>query len=129
MRISDWSSDVCSSDLVMADENDRKPLVRPQPVDQPQDLAADHCVQRGRRLVGDQKSWIMRNRHCDHHPLALPARKLVGVLAQPLFRPVDADIGKCLGKALPAIGRASWRERVCQYGWISGGDDTIKKKK
>src|SRR3546814_12105201 len=54
----------------------------------------------------------MRNRHCDHPPLALPARKLVGVLAQPLFRPVDADIGKFLGKALPVV-RADGFGKLC----------------
>src|SRR3546814_11056383 len=26
------------------------------------------------------------------------------------------------------LGRASWRERVCRAGWISGGGESIKKK-
>src|SRR3546814_19219145 len=61
----------------------------------------------------------MRNRHCDHHSLALPARKLVGVLAQPLLRPVDADIGKCLGKALPVV-RADGFDKLCADAKLRG---------
>src|SRR3546814_18006845 len=65
MRISDWSSDVCSSDL---------------------------------GFVRDQQLRPMRHRHRDHHPLALPARKLMRELAQTVFRVVDFDIVERLRK-------------------------------
>src|SRR3546814_5696258 len=62
MRISDWSSDVCSSDL-------------------------------GSRPVG----------HVDVHVGLLEARRL------------DAELGGATADVAVEIGRASCRERVCQY--------------
>src|SRR3546814_17954516 len=80
MRISDWSSDVCSSDLVLVD----------QPV-LPLALAvlAQRCVQR-----------------------------VVRALQPPVHRD---HVGQ--------IGRASCRERVCQYVSISVVAVSLKKKK
>src|SRR3546814_10475128 len=80
MRISDWSSDVCSSDLVAACA---MPLVRIVPV-----VRADTKFQPV--YVGDV------------------ARALVAALAAP-----EAFGGKTI--ELGEIGRASCRERVCQY--------------
>src|SRR3546814_2022347 len=81
MRISDWSSDVCSSDL-------------------PRHEGAEHvAAQRqlaelGRRTVGDDVAGL-------HHVTDLHQRPLG-----------DAGV---LVRALEQIGRASCRERVCQY--------------
>src|SRR3546814_12541645 len=72
MRISDWSSDVCSSDLHQADSTNGPPQVRAA-LSQP-DPAQGHCV-----------------------GLAVGGRRL----------------------CRPEIGRASCRERVCQYVYIS----------
>src|SRR3546814_19989926 len=40
---------------------------------------------------------------------------------------LDGPAGK-YGLIAAKIGRAACRERVCQYGWISGGADQLKKK-
>src|SRR3546814_1556714 len=76
MRISDWSSDVCSSDLIREDEADLAP---------PFDKAATA-------------------------PVAKPAEDKPTKAQQP---PAPAE----RVKSAPAeqIGRASCRERVCQY--------------
>src|SRR3546814_20656508 len=55
MRISDWSSDVCSSDLgaVVRGENDQRVVEfarLPQPVDEPTDLGI-HCDEHREELV------------------------------------------------------------------------------
>src|SRR3546814_7465361 len=77
MRISDWSSDVCSSDLV-----DLKPAVRSvHIVDYPQD-------------------WVER----------FQARRLYA--SDPIHR---ASHRTNVGFAWSVLGRASCRERVCQY--------------
>src|SRR3546814_13992661 len=88
MRISDWSSDVCSSDLRHADE------------------VAAHGVEP--RRLGVDRDHARLGRPVD------PAPQRVLVLDQP----VDDQ-----------IGRASCRERVCQYVQISGGAGSFKKKK
>src|SRR3546814_18135628 len=95
MRISDWSSDVCSSDLIgiVAQAKDR--------------LAG--------RAVGDG------------HP-AVIVGDAVGRPAQPVFGAVLLDHRE------PAlideqIGRASCRERVCPYVYISVVAVSLKKNK
>src|SRR3546814_12960582 len=77
MRISDWSSDVCSSDLIRM---------------QPGDLL-----------------YIPRGRYHD----ALASE--------------NGALHIAFGVTLPKIGRASCRERVCQYGVDLGGRRIIKK--
>src|SRR3546814_16308320 len=106
MRISDWSSDVCSSDL--------------------QALAGD------RRLVG--LSWRSTNRRIGVDK-SIPVHDLLPALRQPGIQWISLQYGDCAedlaalrgaGIAIhddPAIdgfrdleiGRASCRERVCQY--------------
>ena len=43
-----------------------------------EDLGLDRHVEGGRRLVRDQQLRLQGKRHRDHHPLAHPARELVG---------------------------------------------------
>src|SRR3546814_16396685 len=84
MRISDWSSDVCSSDL-------------------------------GRQLEHDEPDEVVGDRFAQQvlfPGLAEHARLVVGVIA---------------GEGLEQIGRASWRERVCQYVLISVVAVSLKK--
>src|SRR3546814_20258791 len=86
MRISDWSSDVCSSDLTIT-----------------QQLARNIFLTNARKF----------------------ARKFrEAVLALALERKFD----KKQILELYQIGRASCRERVCQYGVDLGGRRIIKKK-
>src|SRR3546814_16455051 len=95
MRISDWSSDVCSSDLEalgVALVVDRIRLERHIIV----------TVEAVRRLAAG-----------DHHPAA-----------------VQLEAGRAVYPLLALeIGRASWRERVCQYVWISVVAVSLKKTK
>src|SRR3546814_3503974 len=84
MRISDWSSDVCSSDLCPARPG------RPEP----------HPEADGATVMPD----------------------VAAVSPEIAVRHVETDQGR-------QIGRASWRERVCQYEEISVGAVELKKKK
>src|SRR3546814_4853321 len=69
MRISDWSSDVCSSDLAIGANVD----------------------------VGRLPQDVLRQDLADHR------------------RQLEAVARKAIGDVQPKIGRASCRERVCQY--------------
>src|SRR3546814_20329814 len=98
MRISDWSSDVCSSDLG----------------EQP---AADASDEGGgqRQRVGDGEDGVRYDRRRD-----FGRRPAVGHR-----RYHDLPL-----RSRPAeIGRASCRERVCQYGTISVGAESVKKNR
>src|SRR3546814_3423052 len=93
MRISDWSSDVCSSDLTAA-------LCRSRPKSVLSRSRARDC--RGPRIRGRAHSGcpeIIRDKkdRRDLSPRALPKRSTP-------FDVTDRE-----------IGRASCRERVCQY--------------
>src|SRR3546814_8021813 len=87
MRISDWSSDVCSSDLgvaLLTSDGELEPVDTREPA-----LAA--CIRQQRQLA---KGHIaVEQFHIEL--LAVPAHRLQGALAN-------------------KIGRASCRERVCQ---------------
>src|SRR3546814_10747293 len=76
MRISDWSSDVCSSDLLLRERVERRVLEQRPP------CAAIECVVRLRRLP--VAGFLVSVRCAQRRPLI-------------------------------EIGRASCRERVCQY--------------
>src|SRR3546814_19203161 len=106
MRISDWSSDVCSSDLLArcveggggrAEHDHARVALGPEP----------QVAQEARRLAHAQQQ------HAGG----------VGV--------ERAGVADLAGAAQPAgleIGRASCRERVCQYVSISVGAGSLKKK-
>ena len=57
-----------------------------------QDLRLHRDVERGRGLVGDEKVRFVRERHCNHHALALAARELVRIGVEPFFCIADADL-------------------------------------
>src|SRR3546814_19199497 len=91
MRISDWSSDVCSSDLLA------------------QDLDLAHAP------IGAQ--------HC--HVARAPAVLDMDVDAVAEFLRAGDDRSEARARE---IGRASCRERVCQYVYISVVAVSLKKK-
>src|SRR3546814_12520787 len=96
MRISDWSSDVCSSDLRRL----RRRLAALRP---------------GRLAGGDDR--------LSHHP------RLLRRLHDPAVAGLHArHLPEGAAGAGDEIGRASCRERVCQYVYISGGVVCIKKQ-
>ena len=84
---------------VVADEQHRQPFVALEFGQKVQDLRLDRHVERRRRLVRDQKLGPVRQRHRDHHPLPLPARKLVRVVGKAAFGIADADAGQKLDRA------------------------------
>src|SRR3546814_5404401 len=101
MRISDWSSDVCSSDLAQ-----RQPWLEVRVrLDEPQpDL-----------------------RHQVETALQGKAVRLVRIAAE--YAGSGGSAGVDDGAALvEQIGRASCRDRVCQYGKITVVAGTLKKK-
>src|SRR3546814_5773730 len=86
MRISDWSSDVCSSDL---DEN-----LRRRAIDDP-------------AVIPDLVEELLRR----YAFVATPRY----VVQDTLLEGAQLRAGDCILAPLPQIGRASCRERVCQY--------------
>jgi hypothetical protein len=65
-----------------------------------QDLRLDRDVERRRGLVGDQEVRPVGERHGDHHPLPLPAGKLVRIGAEPRLGVLDADLVQQLEDAV-----------------------------
>src|SRR3546814_13015217 len=104
MRISDWSSDVCSSDLFI-DEIDR--LVRQVAIG---DVAVRELGRRDQRAVGDV-DLVM---------------DLVTLLQSTQNRDCVLDAG--FADQHLQIGSASCRERGCQYVEISVVAVSLKKK-
>src|SRR3546814_13836067 len=102
MRISDWSSDVCSSDLVGRRPGD--------------DQAGGHREQQGRDL-GDQ-------------PVA-DGEQAVGLDRLPHRHAElgDADREAADRVDQGEIGRAAGRERVGKYVWMSVVAVSVQKKK
>src|SRR3546814_12919452 len=96
MRISDWSSDVCSSDLLC---RLRSPLPRWD------SIPGEPAEQPNQRSIAD---------------LNTPS----------LARPPQAfrSLSSFAPRSRIQIGRASCRERVCQYVYISVVSVTLKKK-
>src|SRR3546814_8367084 len=105
MRIRDWSSDVCSSDL---------PRLR--------------CDRAGKRRNGARPRSQHATKKCY---AALP--ELCGSAAAAIrlaaLTTASRQATTILGCWPTQIGRASGRERVCPYVWISGVDVSLKKKK
>src|SRR3546814_15340363 len=108
MRISDWSSDVCSSDLwgpgYVSDDYDYDPESVDGRLGEPMAL---NFVGRSRLSEG---RMLLYRAHRDIHSHRPPERLSISLNI------MDE------GEHVPwrdQIGRASWRERVCQYVWIS----------
>src|SRR3546814_9290305 len=98
MRISDWSSDVCSSDLLIVQVLDI------------QFAAADHHLVAGQQRQRELPALQVLDQQ-DHPAVALAD------VADQLGRGVAGDPGSDLGLDHGAVelGSASWRARVWQY--------------
>src|SRR3546814_6841699 len=96
MRISDWSSDVCSSDLRWRREPLPWPTPQPWSCELPASVPSAHVEEFG-EILGNTRHGSTRHRSCDGFRLILTCR------FQSRFGVDDQ------------IGRASCRERVCQY--------------
>src|SRR3546814_18668209 len=109
MRISDWSSDVCSSDLFAVN--------RGIPA-----IAVSYAGVAGR-------SYTTLADGAPEYRIAALVVKLVAQLEANKGsdgRLLPPGIG--LNVTIPEIGRASCRERVCQYEYISVVAGSFKKK-
>src|SRR3546814_12755654 len=104
MRISDWSSDVCSSDLgeLQAQCVMTKAVLR---------------VQRDRLSKGLDRGFF------------IPEPPFHDGQASERFRIIGAQVHRLLELIARKIGRASCRERVCQYVSISVVAVSLKKKR
>src|SRR3546814_18659316 len=113
MRISDWSSDVCSSDL------------------------EDHAVRACYAALGMQDAVKRYSEELQRtHGLSVHIRVGLNsgeVVVRSIGRDLRMDytaVGQTTHLAARMeIGRASGRERVCQYVWISVFAGSLKKKK
>src|SRR3546814_20691653 len=104
MRISDWSSDVCSSDLFHAD-NDYYFF-------DAADAPTSALIQDFEETRPEPSYEVGLNFDRDYGPWTLA---LIGLVHR-------------LQYESEKIGRASCRERVCQYVWISVVAVSLKKK-
>src|SRR3546814_14482417 len=108
MRISDWSSDVCSSDLLIVDVlRDRNALYR---------VAADGSIENAYTLKLINKTQQVQHYRVglvDEHNHVIDGLRIVGGATE-----VEAAAQAVVSLAITLsgkIGRASCRERVCQY--------------
>src|SRR3546814_14136395 len=100
MRISDWSSDVCSSDLAT---HLRQCGMKAHPKDA-------GVTASGRRLV----EHMMHDKKMEGGKLPFLLARGIGETF--LARDVALDsVAAFLDRTITQIGRASCRERVCQY--------------
>src|SRR3546814_15346760 len=119
MRISDWSSDVCSSDLpnnrcrrcfqraallIFADiEAFRIDELDVAQADEVEEGRHERCLRVRRRVLVETAA------RCKHVNLAIRQQAFGAVRGI-----AEGDAGP--GEMIEEIGRASCRERVCQYG-------------
>src|SRR3546814_15164018 len=114
MRISDWSSDVCSSDLLQRLLATVVPLHRRR---------ASRSVRKGRQTGAEQR---VHRRRSDRR---LSAFQLRAARSRPLLSRWFRRRRKMVRTIFLEIGRASCRVRVCQYVWNPGVAVILKKKK
>src|SRR3546814_19925407 len=126
MRISDWSSDVCSSDLFVeaghqgaAAQLQFADLARRQyftavRIDDAPLIAVDGATRRASLAVGQARierfCAVHREGFAHAEQIGLQVRR--GAFAALIAEQTEADDGVDIDE----IGRASCRERVCQYG-------------
>src|SRR3546814_11801094 len=104
MRISDWSSDVCSSDLVAGDApSHRFPLLAERAFGAPIDIGEARATLDTRIAALHRRAHALMDR-LDIAPGAIAAR-FDAAFDDPRWRYADSD----------ELGRASCRERGCQY--------------
>src|SRR3546814_3110796 len=99
MRISDWSSDVCSSDLAPARRVPRNPLGNPFDLPKQDQVWYQEIIDQT-----TESTYLGRYGTLDE-------------MVAPLLFFASDEASYITGSVLPAgeIGRASCRERVCQY--------------
>jgi len=76
---------------VVRDQDDRHPAIAAQRAEKLEDLRLNRNVECRCRLVGDQQLRLARERRCDHHALAHPARRLMRIVVDPPLRVGNTD--------------------------------------
>src|SRR3546814_14866480 len=105
MRISDWSSDVCSSDLPVAEVHACRPRADRQPL-----------FERAAPLGPIVEQRFVAIAECGEITLAGQPRFGFGIGMRIALEPAFVDHRRYhLDRPPPEIGRASCRARVCQY--------------
>src|SRR3546814_16763895 len=113
MRISDWSSDVCSSDLVFTAEETNKAI----------QITGDSGATLAALNVSADNGATFSTELQPHQPARLYLDGIITVIERDtneiddLIDDVTLDIYKAAAgttNTLEKNGRASWRERVCQ---------------
>src|SRR3546814_16450992 len=124
MRISDWSSDVCSSDLPELRVARRKKAVNGFGLDEqaPTFVALPLAVDHFDRIVGKDR---LRGEVPMGNGIADRTRPAGEEIANAKSAFPMCEAGHAI---LIEIGRASCRERVLQAVWISVGAVLLKKK-
>src|SRR3546814_16854360 len=114
MRISDWSSDVCSSDLRQGGRLLALPVATPTAREHAQHLDTPGAFEPPRRF------GIGLSRLDELQPATIELGDLPRVTVRCLHLRLDAAVAA-------QIGRASCWARVCQYGAILVVADSFKK--
>src|SRR3546814_13128487 len=121
MRISDWSSDVCSSDLDYVYSRTVNPEDAP---DQPEIITIDFERGDGIALNGRAMSPATLlaalndlGRKHGIGRLDLVENRFVGMKSRGMYETPGGTIYQCAHRG--QIGRAACRERVGQYAWTS----------
>src|SRR3546814_10376036 len=109
MRISDWSSDVCSSDLSSSQRKGACPMLFERPV------AVNEAVP----LFVDVDGTLTRADISLESFVRIARSSVAAMMAVLLWLVAGRAVAKTLAarrdRIDPEIGRASCRERVCQY--------------
>src|SRR3546814_7395777 len=108
MRISDWSSDVCSSDLEKPDLNGSVEVTPKQLQDQVYEVVL--CLEASAK-IGETTAFMVE---LDYAAVVSIAPDVSEEMRERL---VMIEVPRHLfpfARAIP-LGNASWRERVCQY--------------
>src|SRR3546814_15854584 len=111
MRISDWSSDVCSSDLSLLPLASESIIVRA-----PSPIAARELNIVDVASIGESRTSTIPDPSTGSSTVTSGTESKVGRAASSLPGPAEK------------IGRASCRERVCQYVYLSVVAVSLKQK-
>src|SRR3546814_15446820 len=125
MRISDWSSDVCSSDLVAPRIGLPLPALRLALLDERINTFDSYAKQRFHRRFDLGLGSIARN--LEHNGIVFGKKRRLFRNMRSNDHIIVAVVGG-FGLIL-RIGRASGRERVCWYVMVSVGVVVFKNKK
>src|SRR3546814_14310933 len=118
MRISDWSSDVCSSDLDVARVERHQHCLRRLEIDDARGAEQRRALGRIAEAAG-RETALLRLDNLGPRLRPVDAGFLEIGIAWRADDPVDAAVHRARGIAFPRlaleIGRPAGRERVCQY--------------